>query len=87
MLVAATLKGEGDHVELMVEEVSDLDVMDSKKAAGLRIVVDLDEVPSIDQVRDLPEPIVGEHVLEVRGDHLPGVAIGSDLAFFEPHHP
>jgi DNA polymerase-3 subunit alpha len=44
VLVAATLKGEGDHVELMVEEVSDLDSMDPKKAAGLRIVLDLEKI-------------------------------------------
>jgi DNA polymerase-3 subunit alpha len=41
VLVAATLKGDGDHVELMADEISDLDSMDSKKAAGLRIVIDL----------------------------------------------
>ena len=44
VLVTATLKGDGDHVELMVEEVSDLVAMDSKKAASLRIVLDLDKV-------------------------------------------
>jgi DNA polymerase III subunit alpha len=42
LLVTATLKGDGDHVELMVEEVADLVSMDSKKAAGLRITVNLD---------------------------------------------
>ncbi len=42
LLVTATLKGDGDHVELMVEEVADLHSMDSKKAAGLRITIDLD---------------------------------------------
>ncbi len=42
LLVTATLKGDGDHVELMVEEVADLLSMDSKKAAGLRIVIDLE---------------------------------------------
>ncbi len=42
LLVTATLKGDGDHVELMVEEVADLPSMDSKKAAGLRIVLDLE---------------------------------------------
>jgi DNA polymerase-3 subunit alpha len=44
LLVTATLKGDGDHVELMVEEAADLQSMDSKKAAGLRIVLDLDTV-------------------------------------------
>jgi len=44
LLVTATLKGDGDHVELMVEEVADLHSMDSKKAAGLRIVLDLDAI-------------------------------------------
>ncbi len=44
LLVTATLKGDGDHVELMVDEVADLVGMDSKKAAGLRIVVDLDAI-------------------------------------------
>ena len=44
LLVTATLKGDGDHVELMVEEVADLVGMDSKRAAGLRIVVDLEKM-------------------------------------------
>jgi len=47
LLVTATLKGDGDHVELMVEEVADLVAMDSKKAAGLRIVLDLDKVDEV----------------------------------------
>ncbi len=48
LLVTATLKGDGDHVELMVDEVADLVGMDSKKAAGLRIVLDLDSVDEAD---------------------------------------
>jgi DNA polymerase-3 subunit alpha len=44
VLVSATLKGEGDHVELMADEIADLDALDTKKASGLRIVLDLDEI-------------------------------------------
>jgi DNA polymerase-3 subunit alpha len=44
LLVTATLKGDGDHVELMVDEAADLVGLDSKKAAGLRIVLDLDSI-------------------------------------------
>jgi DNA polymerase-3 subunit alpha len=54
VLVSATLKGEGEHVELMVEEVADLVTMDSKKAAGLRVVLDLDAVDAeaLDDLRE-----------------------------------
>ena len=44
VLVTATLKGEGDHVELMADEIADLDELDRSKAAGLRIVLDLDDL-------------------------------------------
>ena len=54
VLVSATLKGEGEHVELMVEEVADLVTMDSKMAAGLRVVVDLDTVneDALEEIRE-----------------------------------
>lgn len=62
VLVAATLKGEGEHVELMVDEVSDLTTMDSKKASGLRVVLDLDRV---DEAR---MESIREFLLEHPGD-------------------
>ena len=62
VLVAATLKGDGDHVELMADEISELDSVDSRKAAGLRVVLDLDHVDeaSLEAVR--------EHLLEHPGE-------------------
>jgi DNA polymerase-3 subunit alpha len=54
VLVVATLKGEGEHVELMAEEIVDLDGIDSKRAAALRIVLDLDDVDEdrLDAIRE-----------------------------------
>jgi DNA polymerase-3 subunit alpha len=54
VLVVATLKGEGEHVELMAEEIVDLDGIDSKRAAALRIVLDLDHVDEdrLDAIRE-----------------------------------
>jgi len=54
VLVSATLKGEGEHVELMVEEVANLVTMDSKKAAGLRVSLDLEMVDedSLEAIRE-----------------------------------
>ncbi|MGD8441500.1 MAG: DNA polymerase III subunit alpha, partial [Holophagae bacterium] len=62
VLVSATLKGEGDHVELMADEIADLDELDRKKAAGLRIVLDLDD---LDEDRF---EAIREHLLEHPGD-------------------
>jgi DNA polymerase-3 subunit alpha len=44
VLVVATVKGEGDHVELMADEIVSLEGIDSRRAAALRVVLDLDEV-------------------------------------------
>jgi DNA polymerase-3 subunit alpha len=44
VLVVASLKGEGDHVELMADEIVALDGIDSRRAAALRVVLDLDEM-------------------------------------------
>jgi DNA polymerase-3 subunit alpha len=44
VLVMASLKGDGDHVELTVDEVASLDHVDSQRAAALRVVLDLDRV-------------------------------------------
>jgi len=44
VLVVATVKGEGDHVELMAEEIVSLDGIDSRRAAALRVVLDLDHM-------------------------------------------
>ncbi|MCU0304565.1 MAG: DNA polymerase III subunit alpha [Thermoanaerobaculales bacterium] len=58
VLVAATLKGEGEHVELMVEKVSDLDAMDSARAAALKIVLDLDAVDE-ERLESIREYLLG----------------------------
>ncbi len=62
VLVSATLKGEGDHVELMADEIADLDELDTKKASSLRIVLDLEEAdgPRLEAIR--------EFLLEHSGD-------------------
>ncbi len=44
VLVVANLKGEGDHVELMADEIVALDGIDSRRAVALRVVLDLDEM-------------------------------------------
>jgi DNA polymerase-3 subunit alpha len=44
VLVVASMKGEGDHVELTADEVAVLDDVESQRAAALRIVVDLEEI-------------------------------------------
>jgi len=44
VLVVASLKGDGDHVELTVDEVASLDHVESQRAAALRVVLDLDRV-------------------------------------------
>jgi DNA polymerase-3 subunit alpha len=62
VLVVASLKGEGDHVELMADEVVALDGIDSRRAAALRVVLDLDEVneEGLEAIR--------EYLLEHSGD-------------------
>jgi DNA polymerase-3 subunit alpha len=44
VLVVATVKGEGEHVELMADEIVALEGIDSRRAAALRVVIDLDQV-------------------------------------------
>jgi DNA polymerase III alpha subunit len=44
VLVVATVKGEGDHVELMADEIVPLEGIDSRRAAALRVVLDLDQL-------------------------------------------
>jgi DNA polymerase-3 subunit alpha len=54
VMVVASLKGEGDHVELMADEVVSLEGIDSRRAAALRVVLDLDEVDEekLDEIRE-----------------------------------
>jgi DNA polymerase III alpha subunit len=44
VMVVASLKGEGDHVELMADEIVALDGIDSRRAAALKVVLDLEEM-------------------------------------------
>ncbi len=55
VLVTAGLRGESDHVELTADEVVPLDDIDSRRAAALRIVVDLDQVDEValEELREL----------------------------------
>jgi DNA polymerase III subunit alpha len=62
VLVVATMKGEGEHVELMAEEIVALEGIDSRRAAALKVVLDLDEV---DEAR---LEAVREYLLEHPGD-------------------
>jgi len=54
VVVVAAMKGEGDHVELTADEVASLDGIDARRAAALRVVVDLDglEEPSLEQIKE-----------------------------------
>ena len=54
IMVVASLKGEGDHVELMAEEIVALDGIDSRRAAALRVVLDLDQMDEerLDAIRE-----------------------------------
>jgi DNA polymerase-3 subunit alpha len=54
VLVVASIKGEGDHVELSAEEVSSLDGLAERRASALRVVVDLDEADeaSLEELRE-----------------------------------
>jgi DNA polymerase-3 subunit alpha len=62
VLVVATVKGEGDHVELMADEIVALEGIDSRRAAALRVVLDLDRM---DEER---LEAVREYLLEHPGD-------------------
>jgi len=55
VLVTGSLKGDGDHVELMVEEVVPLEGIELRDASALRIILDLDQVdePLLEQLREL----------------------------------
>ena len=44
VLVVGSFKGEGEHVELMADEVVALDGIDSRRASALRVVLDLDQM-------------------------------------------
>ncbi|MCG6950647.1 MAG: DNA polymerase III subunit alpha [Acidobacteria bacterium] len=54
VLVVATTRGEGEHVELMADEVVALDGIDSRRAAALRVVIDLDQVDEerLEEIRE-----------------------------------
>ena len=54
VIVVASLKGDGDHVELMADEIVALDGIDSRRAAALRVVLDLDEMDEerLDAIRE-----------------------------------
>jgi DNA polymerase-3 subunit alpha len=62
VLVVATVKGEGDHVELMADEIVALEGIDSRRAAALRVVLDLDRM---DEER---LEAIREYLLEHPGD-------------------
>jgi hypothetical protein len=54
LMVVATMKGEGDHVELMADDVATLDDVEAQKAVALRVVLDLDSVsePMVEELRE-----------------------------------
>jgi hypothetical protein len=62
VLVQATVRGEGEHVELMADEIVALKGIDSRRAAALRVVLDLDRVDEecLEAIR--------EYLLEHPGD-------------------
>ncbi len=55
VLVTASLRGEGEHVELMAEEVVPLDGIESRRAAAFKVVLDLDAVDEarLEELREL----------------------------------
>jgi DNA polymerase-3 subunit alpha len=55
VLVKATLRGDGDHVELAADELSELDTVESTRAAALRVELDLERVTEefVSELRDL----------------------------------
>jgi DNA polymerase-3 subunit alpha len=62
VLVVATVRGDGEHVELMADEIVALKGIDSRRAAALRVVLDLDRIDE-----DRLEAI-REYLLEHPGD-------------------
>jgi DNA polymerase-3 subunit alpha len=62
VLVVASMKGEGDHIELMADEIVALEGIDSRRAAALRVVLDLD---GVDEER---LEAIREYLLEHPGD-------------------
>jgi DNA polymerase-3 subunit alpha len=54
VLVVASMKGEGDHVELTADEVAALDTVESQRAAALRVVVDLESADeeALEQIKE-----------------------------------
>jgi DNA polymerase-3 subunit alpha len=62
VLVVATVKGEGEHAELMADEIVSLEGIDSRRAAALRVVLDLDQM---DEER---LETIREYLLEHPGD-------------------
>jgi DNA polymerase-3 subunit alpha len=54
VLVVASLKGEGDHVELSADEVAALDQIESQRAAALRLVLDLESLDEqgLEEIRE-----------------------------------
>ncbi len=62
VLVVATVRGEGEHVELMADEIVALEGIDSRRAVALRVVLDLDQ---IDEER---LEAIREYLLEHPGD-------------------
>ena len=55
VLVTATPKGEGGHVELTAEEIVPLEGIESRRASAIRIILDLDKVGErgLDDIREL----------------------------------
>jgi DNA polymerase-3 subunit alpha len=55
VLVTAELKGDGEHVELLVSEVAHLDTIEAARAEALKIVIDLDHADRdvLDELREL----------------------------------
>jgi DNA polymerase-3 subunit alpha len=64
ILLSATIKGEGEHVELTGEELALLDSVEANRAAALNIVLDLDTVTQ-EKVEELKEFVL-EHGGEMR---------------------
>ncbi len=54
VLVVSSLKGEGEHVELMADEIVLLDGIDSRRATALRVVLDLEHMDEerLDEIRE-----------------------------------
>jgi DNA polymerase-3 subunit alpha len=62
VMVVASIKGDGDHVELMADEIVSLVGIDSRRAAALRVVLDLD------QINDERLEAIREYLLEHPGE-------------------